>query len=167
MLPFTVWCNVFRIPWIRENRKAVHFLSDTFYLLLALYREHRLQDFNSLKYIYFSMIDSFAQYGKKEAKDTIDQLLLIPWFHNNRGDVYRMIMAYNQIIDCMLEEKRHGFSFENSDKMNKFISIYIQAFKMVINFDAKDEMRIINLQSQPETMSELLQHIMALIKQNE
>lgn len=166
MLPFTVWRSVFRIPWIRENRKAVHFLSDTFYLLLALYREHRIQEFNSLKHIYFSMIDSFAQYGKKEAKDTISQILLIPWFQNNRGNMYRMIMAYNQLIDCMLEEKQHGFSFENSNKINKYISTYIQAFKEVIGFDIKDEMRITNLQSKPEIMNELLQSIMESIRSN-
>lgn len=163
MLPFKVLCNVFRIPWIRENRRAVHFLSDTFYILLALYRGHRLQDFNRLKYIYFSMIDSFAQYGQKDAKNTIEQLLKIPWFQDNRVEVYRVIMAYNQIISCILEERQYKSSFENSDKMNKFISVYIKSLKVIINFDDKDDFRVSKLQLQPDMINRSLQYILESI----
>lgn len=159
MLPFKVWRSVFRIPWLRENARAVRFLSDLFYLLLVLYRARRLHDFNELKCVYFGMIDSFAQYGRSEAKDTIDRVLQISWFRDHKGDVYRMITAYNRVMECMRYEEEHGVANANIDSMNRAMAVFIEAFKALINFDTRDEARVEDLRAQPHVIDYLIRRI--------
>ncbi len=163
MLPFSTWREVFRIPWMRDNRKAVRFLSDVFYLLIALYRAKRIQDFNCLKQIYFEMIESFAQYGRSEAKDTVDRVLQIAWFAEHRRDLYRLLSAYKRVIDTRQEQE--GYAPTQPDVQARFntdIEEFVTAFKTLIDFGEKDEARVCSLLAQPEIMDESMAHIKAV-----
>jgi hypothetical protein len=162
MLPFSTWREVLRIPWIRENRKAVRFLSDLFYLLIALHRAGRIQDFNYLKHVYFEMIESFAQYGRNEAKDTVDRVLRIAWFAEHRRDLYRLISAYKRVIDGMqVQSQLTGNSPDRQKRVNGDIEDFVQAFKALIDFDAADDARANDLSGRPEVMDASMAHIKA------
>ncbi len=163
MLPFSTWRDVFRIPWIRDNRKAVRFLSDLFYLLIALYRAGRIQDFNCLKQVYFQMIESFAQYGRRDAKDTVDSVLRIPWFAEHRRDIYRMISGYRRVLESM--QANAGLENAQPDvqrRINGNIDEFVQAFKALIDFSEKDDARVEELLRRPELMDASMVHIRAI-----
>jgi len=162
MLPFSTWREVYRIPWIRENKMAVRFLSDVFYLLIALYRAGRMQDFNCLKQVYFEMIESFAQYGRNEAKDTVERVLRIAWFTEHRLDLYRLISAYRRVIDDMRAQLHSDGNFTaTQSRINGDIGSFIEAFKVLIDFDEADENRIATLLERPEIMDNSMEHIKA------
>ena len=160
MLPFSTWRDVLRIPWIHQNRRAVRYLSDLFYLLIALYRAGRIQDFNCLKQIYFEMIESFAQYGHSEAKDTVDKVLQIAWFAEHHRDLYRLISAYRRVIDGMqTQHHRNNYSPAAQRQINGDIEDFALAFKALIDFSKVDEARVADLLERPEVMDESMAHI--------
>lgn len=165
MLPFSVWRDVFRIPWIRQNNKAVRYLSDVFYLLIALYRAGRIQDFNCLKQVYFEMIESFAQYGHSEAKDTIDNVLRISWFAEHRRDLYRLISSYTRVIDgIQAQPPSNSYSPVTQRRINGDIEDFVQAFKALIDFGKADEARVTDLLDRPEVMDEFMAHMREAIQ---
>ena len=160
MLPFSTWRELFRIPWIGDNRDAVHFLSDGFYLLIALYRAQRIRDFNCLKQVYFTMIESFAQYGHSEAKDTVDRVLQIAWFAQNRRNLYHLIAAYRRILDGMQAQSGpEGAHPKTQWQINRDIEEFVQAFKALIDFGEKDEARVTYLLERPELMDASMAHL--------
>lgn len=160
MLPFSTWRDLFRIPWIGDNRKAVHFLSDAFYLLLALYRSGRIQDFNCLKRVYFAMIESFAQYGHSEAKDTVERVLEIAWFAEHDRDLYRLISAYRRVLeDIRIQSGPGGTRPEAQRRVNEGIEEFVREFKVLIDFGEKDEARVAYLLDRPELMDASMAHI--------
>jgi len=160
MLPFSTWRDLFRIPWMGDNRKAVHFLSDAFYLLIALYRAGRIQDFDCLKRVYFAMIESFAQYGHSEAKDTVERVLQIAWFAEHQRDLYRLIAAYRRGLDGMRAQADSGRVLpETQLRTNKDVEEFVQAFKALIDFGDKDEARVAYLLERPELMDASMAHI--------
>lgn len=162
MLPFSTWRDVFRIPWIRENRKAVRFLSDVFYLLIALHRAGRIQDFNCLKQVYFEMIASFAQYGRSEAKDTVDSLLQITWFAEHRRDLYRLISAYRRVIaGTQVQSNPNSHPPHTQRRVNGDIEDFVHAFKALIDFDDADDARANDLSKRSEVMDASMAHIKA------
>lgn len=142
MVSFSTWRAFYRIPWLRENRKAVRILREMFYLLVALYRADRLQEFSRLRYLYFKMINSFAQYGRAEAKDTLDQLLRIPWFRENRRDLYRLISSYNRVAQKVIQQEGRYSSISAQRQINQDMEIFFGAFKALVDFDEKDELRV-------------------------
>ncbi len=165
MVPYSVWRQAFRIPWVRENSDAVRFLSDVFYLLLALYRSHRFHDLQRLQSVYFRMIDSFAQNGRAEAKDTVDRLLAVPWFGERRRDVYRLIVAYNRIV--MEGAKAEGDTpgpFEAQTKILHYIEDFVRSFKAITDFGAEDEARVDGLVEDPEAIDAMLAEIFAEVE---
>ncbi len=163
MLPFSTWRDVFRISWIRENRKAVRFLSELFYLLIALYRAKRTQDFNCLKQVYFEMIESFAQYGRGEAKGTVDKVLRIAWIAEHRRDLFRLISAYKRVIDGMqVQQRLNGNSPATQREINRDIEDFVLAFKALIDFGEADEARVADLLQRPEVMDASMVHIKAI-----
>ncbi len=160
MLPFSTWRDVFRIPWIRDNRKAVRFLSDLFYLLLALYRAGRIQDFNCLKMVYYEMIESFAQYGRSEAKDTVDRVLQIQWFKEHRRDLYHLIASYKRVqIGLQSEADLASAQPDTQRRVNEAFEEFVRAFKALIDFGDKDEARVRDLLERPEVMDESMAYI--------
>jgi hypothetical protein len=165
MVPYSVWRQAFRIPWVRENSDAVRFLSDVFYLLLALYRSHRFHDLQRLQSIYFRMIDSFAQNGRAEAKDTVDRLLAVPWFGQRRRDVYRLIVAYNRIVE-QVDRGDVGTpgTFESQAKILHHVEEFVRSFKALTDFGAEDEARVDGLVDDPEAMDVMLAEIFAEVE---
>jgi hypothetical protein len=161
MVPFKVWRQAFQIPWVRENSDAVRFLSDVFYLLLALYRSRRFHDLNRLQSVYFRMIDSFAQNGRAEAKDTVDRLLAIDWFNQRRRHVYRLILAYNRIVEKAAAGGGAPGTFEKQTEILKHVENFVQAFKAITDFSAEDEARVDGLVEDPEAIDAMLAEIFA------
>ena len=142
MISFTTWRQVYRIPWLRKNKEAVRILSDMFYLLIALYRTKRMQEFSRLSHLYFKMIDSFAQFGRIEAEDTLNQVLQISWFQENRRDVYRLIAAYKRVIAKMNEDGNDMSSVSSQIEINRDIKVFFLSLKSLIHFDEQDEGRV-------------------------
>lgn len=161
MLSLSKWRHLLRIPWIRANRSAVHFLSEAFYLLVVLYRERRFREFHALTRVYFGMIESFAQYGRVEARGTVESLLEIPWMLDRRRDLYRLIAAYKQIVRCIKDEQRNGSTPAIAEEMRGAMIVYVAAFKELIGFDESDEAQIAALRSDPRLIDESLAAILA------
>lgn len=158
MLPFATWRQVVRVPFIRENEKAVRFLSDLFYLLIALFRTRRFSDFNRLQYTYFEMIHSFAQHGRLEAKDTVDRFLQIPWFSERRRDLYRLISSYNRAMAVMHGSEGNAIPVKEQLELNRNMEDFVQSFKALIDFDEQDEARVSKLVEDPGRMDEMLEY---------
>jgi len=165
MVPYSVWRQAFRIPWVRENSDAVRFLSDVFYLLLALYRSRRFHDLQRLQSVYFRMVDSFAQNGRAEAKDTVDRLLAIDWFGQRRRHVYRLIVAYNRIVEqaARAEGDTPG-PFEAQTKTLGYIDDFVKSFKAITDFGAEDEARVDGLVEDTEAIDAMLAEIFAEVE---
>ena len=156
MVSFSTWRAFYRIPWLRENREAVRILRDMFYVLVALYRADKLREFSRLRYLYFKMIDSFAQYGRVGARDTVNQLLEIPWFRENRRDLYRLIAAYNKVVRNVLDTKGQIPSVSAQERINKDMDIFFHALKSLMHFDARDEGRVNKLLQNRKILDEML-----------
>lgn len=156
MLPVSAWQDFYRIPWLRENWRAVRTLKEMFYVLMALYRAGRLQEFSRLRYLYFRMIDSFAQYGRVDARDTVNQLLQIPWFRENRRDVYRLISSYNRVAPKVIQDDGHHPSIAVQTEINGDMEVFFDAFKSLVHFDEKDERRVERLLQDNEALDQLL-----------
>jgi len=165
MVPYSVWRQAFRIPWIRQNSDAVRFLSDVFYLLLALYRSRRFHDLQRLQMVYFRMIDSFAQNGRAEAKDTVDRLLAVDWFGQRRRDVYRLILSYNRIVEFAGEGGNAApGTYENQTKVLHHVEDFVRAFKVLTDFGPEDEARVDGLVEDPEAIDAMLAEIFAEVE---
>jgi len=165
MVPYSVWRQAFRIPWVRENSDAVRFLSDVFYLLLALYRSRRFHDLQRLQSVYFRMIDSFAQYGRSEAKNTVDDLLAVPWFKQRRRDVYRLIIAYNRIArQAGQGDVDAPGTFESQAQGLEYVEDFVRCFKALTDFGDEDEARVDGLVDDPEAMDAMLTEIFAEVE---
>lgn len=165
MVPYSVWRQAFRIPWVRENSDAVRFLSDIFYLLLALYRSRRFHDLQRLQSLYFRMIDSFAQFGRAEAKGTVDDLLAVPWFRQRRRDVYRLIVAYNRIIQLSDQgDADTPGTFESQTRALEYVEDFVRSFKAITDFGAEDEARVDGLVEDPEAIDSMLAEIFAEVE---
>jgi hypothetical protein len=101
------------------------------------------------------MMDVFAQDGRVEAKDRVDGLLAVPWFASRKGDLYRLISAYNQIIENM-PEGRTKQSAEQQAKFNEYVEEFVRKLKALTDFDARDEARVSQLLADPEYMDGIL-----------
>jgi len=163
MIPFTTLRALFRIEWVRENSEAVQILNKMFYLLIALHRSHRRQDFRRLYKIYFMMFDSFTLYGRNETKDIVDQLLQIPWFSEHKGDLYRSMVAYKRVIQSIMKGEGESPSVEIQMEINKNVTAFVMALKSLIHFDERDEARVNELLAQPAIMDNALDKIFKLL----
>ena len=159
MVSFSTGRAFFRIPLLRENRDAVKILRDMFYVLIALHRADKLQEFLRLRYLYFKMLNSFAQYGRLGAKDTVDQILRIPWFRNNRRDLYRLIASYNSVVRKVLRAEKQLPSKSAQVQINKDMDIYFHMYKSLIRFDEKDEDRVNELLENRGSLDEILENL--------
>jgi len=164
MIPPSIWRRIFSIPWTRDNQDAIHSLSDTFYLLLALYRLRRFGEFDLLRQIYFRMIDSFAQYGQDEARDTIDRLLEIPWFHLHRRQLYGLIAAYNRVIAGM-ETPTLDWSKRCRVQgiIDQAVADFIRHLKVLVHFSEEDDARIERLIANPDELNARLSRIFLVL----
>ena len=160
MLPLSTWREVYRIKWVSNNNEAVRFLSDVFYLLMALYRQRRFQEFNRLQRLYFMMIDSFAQYGRAEAKDTMDRLLEIPWFNVHRRYLDRLIAAHHRVITEVSNNVNDRLATPDQQmEMNRHVAEFFYCLKQLTHFDDKDEARIQSLVENEDTLNALLENV--------
>lgn len=142
MISFATWRAIYRIPLLRENRHAIRILRDIFFVLIALHRESRLHEFSRLRHVYFKMIDSFAQYGRRDAKITFDQIVDIPWFRENQRDLYRLISSYKNVIQNLPVQTSPPPSRVVQAQLNADMDKFFQAYKTLVSFDARDEERI-------------------------
>jgi hypothetical protein len=157
MAPRSTWRAVTRIPLVRDNYGAVRVLNGGFYLLLALYRTRRFRDVERLQKLYFQMIESFAQYGAKEAKDTLSLLLAIPWLASRKRQVYELIAIYRRIIERLLAANwDNSLSVEEQAELNLHIRAFIKTFKELNGFGPQDEARVQALVKDPAAMKEMV-----------
>jgi len=159
MVSFSTWREFYRIPWLRENKEAIRILREMFYVLIALHRSDRLQEFSRLRYLYFKMIDSFAQYGRVGAKDTVDQILKIPWFRDNKRDLYRLIASYNNVTRNMPAAESRDSSKTVQERINKDIDAFFITYKSLMKFDEKDEERVNKLLEKRKLLDEILENL--------
>ncbi len=159
MLAMSTLREIYRIPWVRQDREAIRHLTGMFLLLMALFRSRRFRDFNRLQRVYFKMVDSLAQYGRDEAKATIDQLLQIAWFMKHRRTVYRLISAYNKVIAHISEDATLPPPADQQVRMNRHVDAYVRCYKELAGFNAKDEARIVDLVEHPETIDARLAQV--------
>lgn len=157
MVPASAWQAFYRIPWLRENWRAVRTLREMFYVLMALYRADRLQEFARLRYLFFKMVDSFAQYGRVDAKDTVDRILEVPWFRENRRDVYRLISSYNRVVPKVIQGDAYHPSIAVQAEINSDVEHFFDAFKSLVHFDEKDERRVNRLVQNSEALDQVLE----------
>ena len=157
MFPRSTWRAVTRIPLVRDNYGAIRVLNGGFYLLLALYRTRRYRDLERLQKLYFQMIESFAQYGRKETKDTLIQLLAIPWFASRKRQVYELIAIYRHIIETLPAANLDtSLSAKEQTELNLHISAFIKTFKELNGFGPQDEARVQSLAKDPAAMKEMV-----------
>jgi hypothetical protein len=156
MVSFSTWRAFYRIPLVRKNKEAIGILRDMFYVLIALHREYKLQEFSQLRYLYFKMIDSFAQYGRVEAKDTVDQILKVPWFRDDRRNLYRLLSSYNNVIRNIASNGNRFPSKSTQEQLNKDMDNFFQAYKSLIRFDEMDEKRISKLLENRKLLDEIV-----------
>ena len=157
MFSRSTWRAVTRIALIRENYEAIRALNTSFYLLLALYRARRFREVDQLQKLYFHMIESFAQYGRGQAKDTLDQLLAVPWFASRKRLVYELITIYGRVIERLPAVNRgNSLSAEEQRQLNLHIKSFIEKFKELNDFGPQDEARIQILLKDPALMREMV-----------
>ena len=162
MIPFKVLRSIYKASWAKENSDAIQLLNKMFYLMIALNRSHRIQDFLVLQKTFFLMIDSFISHGRSEAKEQIDQLLEIPWIFERKGDLYRSIIAYNHLIVLIKKDGTNQPSLQLLEEMQKHTSAFVSAFKQFTNFNDNDEARIKELLENPSIMDDALKELYKL-----
>jgi len=158
MVSFSTWRAFYRIPLIRNNREAVRILRDLFYVLVTLHRANRIQEFFQLREVYFKMLNSFAQYGRVDAKDTVDQILQIPWFSDNQRDLYRLIASYNNVIRKMPGKEAKPYSSVIQKQVNEEMDNFFQIYKSLMRFDERDNNRIHKLLQNRKDLDEVVLH---------
>jgi hypothetical protein len=161
MLPYSTLRNLFRIPWIRKNREAAHYLNNMFYLLIALYRKGRMQEYYIVRNLFFEMFDSFSIYGRSQARDAINDMLEIPWFQHHHMELYRLIATFKHITLLLRKEESKGDAAALQRETNKYVEEFIKIFKTVNNFNHRDEARIDDLLSRPDLMNVLMSNLLA------
>jgi hypothetical protein len=161
VLPYSALRDLFRIPWIREHREAAHYLNNMFYLLVALYRKGRMQEYYIVRNLFFEMFDSFSIYGRSQAKSVIDDMLKIPWFQQHLGDLYRLIAIFKHITLLLQKADSKGNSVSLQRETGKYVEEFIKTYKKLNNFDNRDESRINDLLSQPDLMDALMNHLLS------
>ncbi len=153
MLSYSTWRDAARIPWVRENLDGLKYLRSTLYLLLALHRLGRQQDFQWTLRMFFEMAHSFAQYGGAAAKETIDRLFQIPWFFENRRALLVMIASYNRVRILTL-------AAEHAEPTNasgwEDVGVFIASLKETLKFDHVDEARIRAIMHDSEALDAML-----------
>ena len=159
MVSYSTWRAFYRIPLIRENREAVRVLNDLYYVLITLHRANRINDFAKLRLVYFKMLHSFAQYGRRDAKDTVDQILQIPWFQEHQRDLYRLIGAYNHIMGMISDERLQPLSGREQKQLSEEMDTFFQTYKSLMRFDAKDDHRIDGLLRNKDDLDEIVANI--------
>lgn len=162
MIPFKVLRKIYHVSWTRDNRDAIQLLNKMFYLMIALNRSQRIQDFVIVHRAFFLMIDSFILYRSDEAKELIDRLLEIPWIYERKADLYRSIVAYNRLIAIIKESGPKQPSLPLQREIKKHTASFISAFKQFTNFNEMDEGRIRQLQNNPSIMDNAIRQIIRL-----
>ena len=161
MLPYSTLRDFFRIPWVRDNREAVHYLSNMFYLLIALYRSGRKHDYYIVRGLFFEMFDSFAIYGRSQAKNVLEDILKIPWFHEHQIDLYRLISQFKHINMLLHEADRKGNAVSLQQETNRAVDEFIKLMKSVNNFNNRDESRIKDLLTRAGLLDAVLEGVLA------
>jgi hypothetical protein len=161
MLPYSALRSLFRIPWVRDHREAVHYLNNMFYLFIALYRKKRMQEYYIVRDLFFEMFDSFAIYGRSQAKDALEDMLKIPWFYQHHGDLYRLIAIFKNITVLKHEVESKGNTVALQRETNRNVDEFIKILKAITNFNDRDESRIYDLLSQPGLIDELLNNLLS------
>lgn len=164
MIPFKVLRNIYRVSWTKDNRDAIQLLNKMFYLMIALKRSHRIQEYLCVHRAFFLMIDSFILYRRGEAKELVDQLLEIPWIYERKADLYRSIIAYNRLIAIIKKKETSQSLRQLQQEFQIQTSNFVSAFKQFTNFNEKDEARIKELLENPEIVDGALKEIYWLSK---
>ena len=159
MVSFSTWRAFYRIPLVRKNKEAIRILRDMFYVLIALHRVSKLQEFSQIRYLYFRMIDSFAQYGRVEAKDTVDQILKVPWFRDDQRNLYRLLSSYNNVIRNIATNENRFPSKSTQEQLSKDMDNFFQAYKSLIRFDEMDEKRISKLLENRNLLDDIVKNL--------
>ena len=161
MVPFPVLRRTFRIPWMRENREAIHALSDMFYLLIALHRCRRFQDLRRFQYAYFVMIHSVARHGRSEARETLEQLTSIPWFAGQKRNIYRLLASYERAHRVMerLTDGTHSSVINSQLEINLQVTQFVEAFKAITTFGSADAARLQRLVADPARIDAMLEQV--------
>jgi hypothetical protein len=153
---------------VRDNYEAIRTLNTSFYLLLALYRARRFREVDQLQKLYFHMIESFAQYGREQAKDTLDQLLEIEWFARRKRQVYELITIYRRVIKSLpAANLANSLSAEEQKELNLHIYAFIQKFKELNDFGPQDETRVDMLSKDAALMTEIVTELFESIHGSE
>ena len=160
MLPYSTLRDFFRIPWVHSNREAVHYLSNIFYLLIALCRSKRMQEYIIVRNIFFEMFDSFAIYGRSQAKNVLGGLLQIPWFNEHQRDLYRLIAIFIHIMSLLDEVEGKSNPVLLQQEINRNTEEFITIFKVLNNFNKRDESRIYDLMNRPDLMDTLINNLL-------
>ncbi len=163
MVSYSTLREFYRIPLVKKNREAIKILRDLFYVLIALFRSSKMQEFAQLRFLYFQMIDSFAEYGRVEAKDTVDQLLEISWFRENQRNLYRLLSAYNKVIRSMSRNEHRDPAPAVQTQINRDMDNYFQAYKSLIRFDQNDEKRIEELLESRDSLDEIVRNLRQML----
>ncbi len=154
MLSFSTWRSAARIPWVRENLDGLRFLRTTLYLLLALHRLGRQQDFQWTLRLFFEMAHSFAQYGRTAARETIDKLFRIPWFIENRRTLLVMIASYNRVRTLVLAP---GGAAPFGPAEWEDVAVFISSLKTVLAFEERDEEVVRSFMEDPVALDTVLE----------
>jgi hypothetical protein len=160
MLPYSTLRDFFRIPWVHDNREAVHYLSNMFYLLIALYRSGRKREYYIVRNVFFEMFDSFAIYGRSQARDVLGDLLQIPWFHEHQRDLYRLISIFKHITSLLHDARRNNNAAPLQQETNKNVEEFIVILKALNNFNHRDESRINDLLSRADLLDALMDNLL-------
>jgi hypothetical protein len=159
MIPFKTLRQIYKIPWMKEHGNAIQLLNKIFYLMIALKRANRNQDFQCLHKIYFLMMDSFILYSRNDAKELVDLLLKIPWFNERKVELYRSMVAFKKLIGCLKNSDSLTSSQQIKLEIQTQTSVFVHAFKLLINFNEKDENRVKELLENPKIMNDALKKI--------
>ena len=103
------------------------------------------------------MLESFAQYGRAEAEDTLNQLISIPWFSSRKRQVYELIAIYRRITEVLPElESSAPDSGERQAEFNSQVAKFIAKFKELNEFGPQDEARVRALIEDRDVMDEMV-----------
>ena len=159
MLSYSTWRAAARLPWVRENLDGLRYLKTTLYLLLALHRLGRRQDFQWTLRLFFEMAHSFAQYGRGAARETINGLFQIPWFFRNRRTLLVVIASYNRVRNLALATS--GLApLSRTDWED--VGVFIASLKEILAFDQKDEDHVRSIMADPGVIDSMISELHGL-----
>jgi len=163
MIPFGTLRLFFKISWVKKNQKAIYYLNDMFYLLIALRREGRNYDFVLLQKIYFDLISSIILHSQGDAEVTLDELMQIPWFKERTTSLSRSYIAFKNGLEC-LSKSTNLVPVETQVEFQRHFSLYVKSMKSLIDFDEKDEARINSLLENPDVIDEATESLFRLFE---